>query len=171
MIVLYFSCNFDVSVWGGELCFPTLPSWPEVPPQVRIVLLLGLPLKGQILKFIAKCLFTVFITNFLLHLLWSVLLLIFTVYISAAWYLCHAGSLFITHYGMTCVSGPANCSTYFQRVHFCSYFLKSTIIGPLCYFPYVFLLCRETCTPLQFLPLLSYTSYLQRLKHELAMFT
>ena len=30
MIVLYFSCNFDVVVWEGELCFPMPPSWPEV---------------------------------------------------------------------------------------------------------------------------------------------
>ena len=30
MVVLYFSCNFDVVVWRGEPCLPTLPLWPEV---------------------------------------------------------------------------------------------------------------------------------------------
>ena len=30
MVVLYFSCNFDVVVQGGELCLTMLPSCPEV---------------------------------------------------------------------------------------------------------------------------------------------
>ena len=31
MVVLYFSCNFDVVVRGDEPCLPTPLSWPEVP--------------------------------------------------------------------------------------------------------------------------------------------
>ena len=36
MIVLYFNCNFDVGVWRGKLCLPTLPSWPEAQSSVDL---------------------------------------------------------------------------------------------------------------------------------------
>ena len=30
MVVLYFSCNFNVVLWEGEMCLPMLPSWLKV---------------------------------------------------------------------------------------------------------------------------------------------
>ena len=51
MVVLYFSCNFDVVVWRGQPCLPTSPSWQEDNTKVFI---LG-PGCGNLVDWVLAC--------------------------------------------------------------------------------------------------------------------